>query len=1423
MKNLFSILLFSFFCSNVLFAQEKFPISDHVLKGLSVKEKVELMSLPELKMPASYKNKSTPLEVDNTTKTCYPGLFLQSGLSCGQAACVGLGFTYEINRLRNLNGSLIQNKYPTHFTWNWENGGEGYNGASYYHSLAVLKTVGNPNMQTYGGTHDFGGNTRFMSGYDNYLEGMHNRISSAYSINCADADGILTLKHWLNDHLDGSAIGGIAFFYSQHQNPSTTLATGTPHAGEKVVVSWGADANHAMTITGYNDSIKWDYNGDGQYTNDIDLNEDGVIDVCDWEIGAFKMCNTYSSPYNGWMMYRTLALESNYGGIWNHTANVLTAIENYSPMLTYKVNIYYTNRKRIKIMAGMSTNLSATEPDHFLSFPILDYQGGEWGLQGAQDEASRHMELGLDVTPFLNVISPGTPAKFFFQILENDNDGWGSGQIQNFTVVNYSSGSPVEYTSSDVNVAIIQNGVTTVSVNHTPAFSVPEITTNVFPNAQVYHNYSHQLQATGGTPPYRWEFDTDYQMSQMASPIPIATTALFGTYINLPFAFNFYGETFNGFYLNSRGYIDFSGESYNLPYNSNTLSNNSVSFINRKCIAAFFCSTTCTTYFSSSSDYYIIRWVGTNIDVSLKLTSSGEISIYYNNCTPIPTQVWTSGISYGDISRCSLTPESGGITTISSVGYKFVQVSAPETFSLSLGGVISGIATQEILAYPLNIKLTDSKGIIDRKTIPISTEGLIINCAITTPNNSIIEWGESVNMNLIIRNATESTINNLVLTLTCNNPDVTITDGSHSVPLLNSLQELSINPAFLFNLNYNFYNGQEITFHLSAASNENTWELNIVYPVYSANINLVEYFVDDSDNNRLDIGETSDVNYNFINQGGAAVEDVTITVSCLDPFFTINQNTDDVGDLNALQSINANFNFTAHPDCLPGHVAILNFHISGANNYEKDITGYISIGQILETWESGNFETYNWTTGGALPWFVSDVDAYEGTYCLKSGAITNSQTSTFEIELQVISAGTISFYRKVSCEDGTSNNWDYLAFYVDGVEKERWDGIVEWGKETYSVAAGTRNFKWVYSKDISDSANQDAAWIDFIEFPYIHDADPLLVLSQTEINKTMSPNQSESDTIYISNQGGGIIGYDVEIFGYVPWLRNQRSLVGSNMTSSSSRFYAGDTVEWDFTVLNKSTDVEYIKKITMNFPQGFYIDSITDFYDQSADTLLLDSGVPGDGGQFHWFGQQPDNWGVVHVNETATATVNARISEDFYGHLKINYILHGDIYGAEPHDVSDTITFINYGQRINWVRTESDGGSLGIGTEQEIILDFNSTGLELGVYNCNVYIYASTDTTVIPVTLTVVDPVSVINANAENFFVYPNPASEKITVSSDSNLGEVEITNITGQRLFFSKTTEKSIIVDISNFKPGLYLVSIKNEIAFYNTKIVIN
>ncbi|HQL71047.1 MAG TPA: hypothetical protein PLA77_09460, partial [Bacteroidales bacterium] len=62
------------------------------LLPLSIMEKQQLATLPELKLPPQYANKDLPLEVDNSSLSYYPGIFLQGGLCCGQAAAIALGF-----------------------------------------------------------------------------------------------------------------------------------------------------------------------------------------------------------------------------------------------------------------------------------------------------------------------------------------------------------------------------------------------------------------------------------------------------------------------------------------------------------------------------------------------------------------------------------------------------------------------------------------------------------------------------------------------------------------------------------------------------------------------------------------------------------------------------------------------------------------------------------------------------------------------------------------------------------------------------------------------------------------------------------------------------------------------------------------------------------------------------------------------------------------------------------------------------------------------------------------------------------------------------------------------------------------------------------------------------------------------------------
>jgi len=87
----------------------------------------------------------------------------------------------------------------------------------------------------------------------------------------------------------------------------------------------------------------------------------------------------------------------------------------------------------------------------------------------------------------------------------------------------------------------------------------------------------------------------------------------------------------------------------------------------------------------------------------------------------------------------------------------------------------------------------------------------------------------------------------------------------------------------------------------------------------------------------------------------------------------------------------------------------------------------------MEDFETGDFTRFEWQTGGDVPWVITNVSPYEGIYCAKSGAISDNQTSQLMVTMNVSTNDTISFWKKVSCEQ---SNWpgywyDYLEFNMD--------------------------------------------------------------------------------------------------------------------------------------------------------------------------------------------------------------------------------------------------------------------------------------------------------------------------------------------------------------------------------------------------------
>ncbi len=202
---------------------------------------------------------------------------------------------------------------------------------------------------------------------------------------------------------------------------------------------------------------------------------------------------------------------------------------------------------------------------------------------------------------------------------------------------------------------------------------------------------------------------------------------------------------------------------------------------------------------------------------------------------------------------------------------------------------------------------------------------------------------------------------------------------------------------------------------------------------------------------------------------------------------------------------------------------------SATNNPNNQRTNEAPTGEDFET---GDFSANSWSFGGTATnyeWTISSSEKNSGSYSAQAGAFNeHSKTSYMEITLDIAEPGNITYYRKVSSESG----YDFFRFFIDGVQKESISGSGSWGQSSYAVDAGTRTFKWQYSKDGSVNSNSDTVWVDDIVFPEI-------VVESYSLNYTAGANGtiegSTTQTVESGGNGTAVTAVPDVGYSFVRW------------------------------------------------------------------------------------------------------------------------------------------------------------------------------------------------------------------------------------------------------------------------------------------------
>ena len=327
-------------------------------------------------------------------------------------------------------------------------------------------------------------------------------------------------------------------------------------------------------------------------------------------------------------------------------------------------------------------------------------------------------------------------------------------------------------------------------------------------------------------------------------------------------------------------------------------------------------------------------------------------------------------------------------------------------------------------------------------------------------------YGETVGMDITLKNVGTLTANNITATLTTECEYVEILNGEGALAGLDP-DQTAIMAGFQFAVAENVPDKTKAQFNLNVTDGTDEWIGKITIELHAPVIVLDN--IDKSDDN---------VAFTFKNTGTAPFYGGTLNITSCSEDLVFDPSTIEFDDVVAGgNTITMNVGYTVAPTVDPGTTFEVEYDMTSGLFEIRDIF-VLSYGAIMEDFESGSFSN-DWTFSTTNAWSIVDGGP-RGTKCAKSmnmGLASTDYSATLTVD--VLAAGDLTFMYKVSSEA----NYDKLFFYMDNQQQGVWSGEVAWAEFTQPVTTGQHTFKWEYHKDSSVNSGDDCAYIDDIKFP----------------------------------------------------------------------------------------------------------------------------------------------------------------------------------------------------------------------------------------------------------------------------------------------------------------------------------------------------
>jgi len=249
----------------------------------------------------------------------------------------------------------------------------------------------------------------------------------------------------------------------------------------------------------------------------------------------------------------------------------------------------------------------------------------------------------------------------------------------------------------------------------------------------------------------------------------------------------------------------------------------------------------------------------------------------------------------------------------------------------------------------------------------------------TGNGDSFASAGETIALNLEIKNTTLSTISATTATISSNDPYITIITNQSSFNEIESNGSLWSNSAFVFSIHNNIPAQHNVRFNVQlTTAADDVYSFDLFVTGYNALLTVNNYTITSGTNNILDPGESAFLNITIKNNSVAPIYDVYAELVSLNDLVSVIDSDSYVGFIsgNSLGSTMENMEIFARPLLIAGMQIPMRLHLYNDSGFEQYADFNIPIGQVSSHTPLGP-DTYGYFIYDSTDIAYVDCPSYE--------------------------------------------------------------------------------------------------------------------------------------------------------------------------------------------------------------------------------------------------------------------------------------------------------------------------------------------------------------------------------------------------------------------------------------------------------------